>query len=471
MLDYKYMSRYFVFVVSALSFLLVAISGTSVAVAFPVITSSFNASLILAGWVLSVNQLAATAFMPLAGKAGDIFGGKRTFLISIAVFTIGSLLCAIATNIWFLIIARFIQAVGAGSFLPLATAIVSDQFPNSRQQAIGLFSSIMPIGMIIGPNIGGWLVDSFGWRSIFWLNIPLGVIVFIVALFLLKPGKRHEGHLDMTGAGLFTGMLSALLIALSEIGNKHEGTSLIVSILLFAAAGILAYFFFRHEGHAKSPIIDLQVLKEKPFLAANIFNLLYGMAVLGVMSFVPLFATAIFGMSTLASGVILTPRSVGTMLASIITSLSLPKWGYRGPILVGAGLIVVSLVLLGLSSPDMVVFGHRINSTLWLGIIMFISGVGMGVTAPAANNACIELMPDRVATITGVRGMFRQTGSAVSIALTSLVLHNFGDINTGFKAVFYSLAVILVLSTPAIFAMPRSARVIASPQPPGNKPA
>lgn len=458
------MSRYFVFVVGSLSFLLVAISGTTISVAFPVITSTFDVSLIVAGWVLSVNQLAATAIMPLAGKAGDIFGGKRTFLISIAVFTTGSLLSAVAPNIWFLIIARFIQAVGAGSFLPIATAIVSDQFPNSRQQAIGLFSSIMPIGMIIGPNIGGWLVHAFGWRSIFWLNIPLGIIVFLVALFLLKPGERQEGQLDMTGAGLLTGTLTALLVALSEIGNKHEGSTLVLSILLFAAAIILAFFFFRHEGRVKNPIIDLQVLREKPFLAANMFNLLYGMAVLGVMSFVPLFATAVFGMSTLASGVILTPRSVGTLAASIVTSLLLPKWGYRGPMLCGAGLILVSLILLGLASPEMIVFGNRISSTALLVAIMFISGVGMGVTAPAANNACIELMPDRVATITGVRGMFRQTGSAISIGLTSLVLHNFSNIGSGFKAVFYSLAVILVLATPFIFIMPKAARTISSSQ-------
>ena len=202
------MSRYFVFAVCSLSFLLVSISGTSVSVAFPDIMASFNASLVLAGWVLSVNQLAATAIMPLAGKAGDIFGAKRLFLISIAVFTIGSLLSALASNIQFLIGARFIQALGAGGFLPLATVIVSDQFPNSRQQVIGLFSSIMPIGMIIGPNIGGWLVEAYGWQSIFWMNIPLGVAVFIATFFLLKTGKSEGGQLDLTGAGLFSGMRS-----------------------------------------------------------------------------------------------------------------------------------------------------------------------------------------------------------------------------------------------------------------------
>jgi EmrB/QacA subfamily drug resistance transporter len=453
------MSRYLVFIVGSLSFLLVSISGTSVSVAFPEITSSFNASLILAGWVLSVNQLAATAIMPLAGKAGEVFGSKLTFMISIAVFTIGSLLSALAPSIEFLIASRFIQALGAGSFLPLATAIVSDQFPNARQQAIGLFSSIWPIGMIIGPNIGGWLVHSFGWRSVFWLNIPLGVIVFIAAFFLLKPGKKEGGQLDMTGAGLLTGALSAFLIALSKIGSSPDKTSWLIFGLLLALAIVLLVLFLRHEVKTKNPIIDLQILKEKPFRAANYFNLLYGIAIIGVMAFIPLYATSVYGMSTLASGIILTPRSVGTMVASIVTSIFLPKWGYRRPMLFGIGIMVLSFLLLGAEFSSVNLLGLHLNGTILLGVILFFSGVGTGIIAPAANNACIELMPDRVATITGVRGMFRQGGAAASIAVTSLVLETFSQISRGFSVVFYGLTGVLILSVPFIFAMPRSAAV------------
>jgi EmrB/QacA subfamily drug resistance transporter len=450
------MSRYIVFAVGSLSFLLVSISGTSVSVAFPVITSDLNASLILAGWVLSVNQLAGTAIMPLAGKAGDIFGAKRCFLISTAVFTIGSLLSALAPNIYFLIAARFIQAIGAGGFLPLMTAIASDLFPNSRQQAIGLFSSIFPIGMIIGPNVGGWLVEAYGWRSVFWLNIPLGVAVFIAMFFLLKETKREGGQLDLSGAGLFSGMLSAFLIALSEVGNTDSGSSWLVAGLLFTVAVIMGVLFFRHEAKVKNPIIDLQMLKEKPFFAANVFNFLYGAAVLGLMSFIPLFATSIFGMSTFESGLILTPRSIGMIAASFVTSMMLPKWGYRWPMLIGAGITVLSMVTLGMEAMGISVFGSDISGTITLVIIMFVSGIAMGIIAPAANNACIELLPNRVATITGVRGMFRQSGSAVSIAITALMLQNFGNIGQGFTWVFYGLAVMLVLSVPFIFAMPKS---------------
>jgi len=452
------MSRYIVFVVSSLSLLLVSISGTSVSVAFPVITTELSAPLVLAGWVLSVNQLAGTAIMPLAGKAGDMFGGKKTFLISLAVFTIGSLFCAVSPNIYFLIAARFIQALGAGSFLPLATSIVSDQFPNSRQQAIGLFSSIFPIGMIIGPNIGGWLVEAYGWRSVFWLNLPLGAAVFIAAFFLLKEDNKREGQLDLIGAGLFTGMLSSFLIALTNIGNMESNSSLVVMGILFATSVVLGIFFFRHEARVKNPVIDMQLLRERPFFAANMFNLLSGMAALGVMSFIPLYAISIFGMSIQESGFILTPRSIGMIAASFVTSIFLPKWGYRWPMLIGTAMAILSVILLGMEPTNISIFGTHLSSTVVLGFIMFISGVSMGISAPAANNACIELLPTRVATITGVRGMFRQSGGAISIAITTIVLQNYSNIGQGFKIVFYGLAALLAMSVPFIFAMPASCK-------------
>jgi hypothetical protein len=134
------------------------------------------------------------------------------------------------------------------------------------------------------------MVESFGWRSTFWLNIPLGVIVFIVSLKILKSGKGEGGQLDMVGAGYFTGSLFAFLIALSGLGNVQNGGSWLLSAALFAASIVLMIAFLRREGKIKNPVIDLQFLKKKPFLAANIFNLFYGTAALGIMSFVPLFA-------------------------------------------------------------------------------------------------------------------------------------------------------------------------------------
>jgi EmrB/QacA subfamily drug resistance transporter len=449
-------SRYLIFITVGLSLLLVSISNSSVAVAFPDIISVFNTSLVLAGWVLSINTLAATAIMPLAGKAGDIFGVKTCFMISLGIFTIGSFFCAISPNIEVLIISRFIQAVGSGSFLPLATAAVSEQFPESREQAIGLISSFFPIGLVIGPNLGGWLVEVYGWASVFWINIPLGAIVFAVLIFLLKPGKRESGHMDLTGAGLLTGSLAALLFALGEIDYVREGMSWLWPALLFATSIGLMALFLRHEGRDKDPIIELQVLREKPFMAANLFNFLFGMVTVGVMNFIPLYATSVYGMSTLQSGFILTPRSIGMITGSMVTSLLLTRWGYRKPMLYGSVGVVMSLLVLGAAAPAADWLGIQISGFVLLVVIMLTTGLSMGCIAPAANNACIDLLPSRVATITGVRGMFRQAGGSIGIAVASLLLNNVDDLARGFTVVFLGMGAITILLAPLIYAMPEA---------------
>ncbi len=455
------MSKYFIFGVISLGLLMVAISGTAVSVAFPIITSSFGISLILAGWVLTIFQLVATVTMPLAGKAGDIFGVKKIFMLSLSSFTLGSLLCALAPNIELLILFRTLQGVGAGSFLPVATSIAAKEFPGSRQQAIGLFTSIFPIGQIIGPNLGGWLVEAFGWRSVFWVNVPIGVIAIVAAAFLLRGEEREKGQVDLIGAGLLTASVFAFLMGLSQLGNGNG--SWFGSGVLFASTGVMITTFVWYERRTKEPIIDLEVLSERPFLAANIFNFVMGACVMGVMAFIPLYAVSIFNMTVFQSGFVLTPRSVAMILASTLTSMFLVRWGYRQPMLIGTLLTTANLILLGAAALGLgTTVGVHVNSVVLVSGVMLLAGVGMGIQAPAANNACIELMPDRVATITGVRGMFRQIGGAVSIAVTSLVLQRAGDMEHGFFIVFTGLAAVMLVTIPAIFMMPASPKDVPS---------
>lgn len=440
---------------------MVAISGTAISVAFPLITSSFGVSLVVAGWVLTIFQLVATVSMPLAGKAGDIFGVKTVFLVALLSFTLGSLFCAIAPNIELLIFFRAIQGIGAGSFLPVATSIAAREFPGSRQQAIGMFTSIFPIGQIIGPNLGGWLVEAFGWRSVFWCNVPLGIVALIASIFLLGKDEREKGQMDLLGAGLLTASLFAFLAGLGQIGN---GGAKVASGMLFVATGVMITTFVWYERRAKAPIIDLEVLRDRPFVAANIYNFVLGACVMGVMAFIPLYAVSVHGMTVFQSGFILTPRSVGMIAASTITSMFLVRWGYRQPMLIGTILMMVNLILLAASAVGLGTVWWHVNSVALVSGIMLFAGVGMGISAPAANNACIELMPDRVATITGVRGMFRQIGGAVSIAVTSIVLQRVGDMARGFFIVFTGLAVIMLVTLPAIFIMPASPKDAPSTQ-------
>jgi EmrB/QacA subfamily drug resistance transporter len=450
------MRRYLVLVVVGVALLSVSVSGTIITVAFPQIIAYFDTSLIVAGWVLSIAQLTNTIAMPLAGKACDIFGRKFIFILCAILFTVGSLLSALAPNVGSLIFFRFIQGVGAGGFLPAATAIIADEFPEKRQQYIGLFSTIFPFGQILGPNLGGWLTEVFGWRSTFWFCVPIGVIVLIVAVLLLqKTPSTSNAKLDLVGAGLISGIITAAMLGISLMGNNLGPIHWWEVALLFVLAAILLMIFIWRLNRVENPIIDVQVLREKPFVASNIFNFLYGVGTLGVFGFIPLYAVSVFNMSTLNSGLIITPRSIAMVISSFVVSLNLVRWGYRWPMLVGTAIMAVALFGLSVEAPGATIFGWPISAATVLIILLFVSGFSQGLVAPAANNACIELAPDKVGMITGVRGMFRQMGSAISINLAALVVHNSGDMARGFFLVFFGTAVITTMTLPIIMFMPK----------------
>lgn len=450
------MSRYLIFATASLALLLSGIAGTSVAVALEPIRAWFGMSVVLAGWVIGIYQLALTASMPVVGKVSDVLGRKPTFLLCLALFIIGSLGSALAPSMPALLASRFVQALGGGGFMPAAVGIVADEFPRSRQRAIGLFSSVFPVGHIVGPVIGGWLIESLGWRAVFWFNVPAGLLVLVPAVLLLRSGPRRSRAVDLAGAGLIMACLSCLMCSLSLMAYAETRPMWLLVAMLLIGSVILGTVFLRHEARVVEPIIDLEILRGRPFVAANVYNFIYGAGVIGVMALIPMFAIGVYGVSYLESGLILVPRAAGMLAASLVVSLLMMRWGYRRPIVCGTLLAALSLVLLSLEPEHARLAGRELDGVTVLSLILLLMGLGVGLAAPASNNACIELMPHRAATITGIRGMFRQAGGAVSITVATLVLHQTGDLGVGFRVVFVGLAVALVSTLPAIVAMPRS---------------
>jgi MFS family permease len=355
-------------------------------------------------------------------------------------------------------LCRFVQGIGGGGFLPSAAGIVADEFPRSRGQAIGLFTSIMPFGQIIGPNLGGWLTTVMGWRSVFWINIPLVMIAIIPIMLMVRPGKREKGTIDFPGALMFTAALLTFMVSISLMGKGSAPLPVIVALFVTSIASMT--IFLRRESRISNPIVDLEILKRRPFMSANIYNFLYGVCVFGMFSFVPLYAVSVYKMTTLESGLILTPRSICMMIASTVSSLSLMKWGYRVPMLAGTAFVGISLILLGMEPTGVRLLGIELSGSAILFVTMGISGLGMGIAAPASSNACIELMPERITAITGIRMMFRTVGGAIGTVVCSLVLNNSSDITVGFHFLFFALALIMFCTAPIIFAMPSSARAL-----------
>jgi EmrB/QacA subfamily drug resistance transporter len=451
------MQSILVFAVVHLVLLLAMINSTAVSVAFPDITTSFNASLVLAGWVLSIYQLVAACSMVVMGKVSDVLGRKNTFLICCGLFVTGSLLAALAPNIQILIAARFIQSIGGGGFTPTTIGIIIEIFPRHRQQAIGIITSISPIGGIIGPTIGGWLVTGFGWQSIFWFNVPLVVLAMIPLFFLLKSGRGKKVQIDYAGAGLFSAFLFTFMIGLSQVAHSETGPGWLITGLLFVASVFFLFRFIRHEMKTPDPIIDLDLLRLKPFAAANVYNFIFGACLYGFTSLIPLYAVSVYSMTTIQSGYVVTARAIGSIVASILGGIFVVQWGYHRPMLLGSILASASILLFGLEFSQVKILGTEISPVLLVSAFALMNGLGTGIAHAATNNVCLDLMPRRASTITGVRGMFRNTGGAISIAIITLILQFMGNMSIGFMVVFISIAIIVLLAIPCIFAMPDKA--------------
>ncbi|MDO8568264.1 MAG: MFS transporter, partial [Dehalococcoidales bacterium] len=336
-------------------------------------------------------------------------------------------------------------------FIPAATGIVADEFPRSRQQAIGLLTSILPIGWVVGPNLGGWMTVALGWRSIFWINIPLCAVALVASALLLPGGVRRESRIDLVGAGLLACGLGGIMIGISEMGSADSQPMWALTGLLLGAGVASLVYFWRRQNRVKDPVIEPEVLRGRPFVAANVYNLMFG-AVMGALSLIPLYAVSIYGMSTIESGLIITPRSVVMLGASTVTSFLLVRWGYRWPMSLGVAGTVPGLVLLALEPAS---FGILGSSLMFLLLVMGLFGLSQGMATPASNNACIELMPQHLGTIVALRVMVRQTGGILSITTCSLLLENLG-VAPGFRLFFFAYLAFMIVITPAIFAMPKS---------------
>jgi len=450
------MRRYIIFTSAGLGLLMYSIDSTAVAVAFPNLIKDFGTSVLWAAWTISFYLVAVTSMMPLMGNLSDSFGRKKVYLFSLILFTASSLACGFAPNIHSLVIFRFLQGMGGASFLPTAAGIVSDQFPGHRERAIGLFTSIFPIGGIVGPNLGGWIVSRFSWRYIFYINLPIGVVLITLIILLLEDRKiLSRPHIDFVGASFFSGAILFLMLGLNVIAENFSIPSFLLAAMLLVISFTFLYLFFRQEGKDSNPVLDMALLRSKPFLAANVYNMMVGVGIFGLFSFIPLYATSVHNLSTLMSGMIMTPRFLGMIPAAAITSFLLKRWGYRGPMVLGLSVISISTILLGGEGLQLLrMIDTNLGVAEILAILIMMAGIGLGIALPASNNACIELMPEKVATITGLRGMFRAVGGAFGISLTTMILHWSSTPDDGFNITFISFALVFLFIIPLVFLMP-----------------
>jgi EmrB/QacA subfamily drug resistance transporter len=443
-----------------MALLMASIDSTIVAVGLPTLLTDLKTNLALVGWTMTGYQFAQSIVMPIAGKLSDEWGRKRLFLGAVALFTISSIAAGLAPSIYVLIICRILQGIGGGTFLPSATGIISDAFGDRRAQAIGLFGSIFPIGGIIGPNIGGLILDHLSWHWIFFVNVPVGALLLIFGSMVLPRSTQtinaSNRKLDVTGVGLFVGAIFAILYGMTELANQHTGI-VVIPFLLFALGAVLFVLFVRHEDKVSAPMIDLRLLRWRPFVAVNIYNFLFGAVVFGVTGFIPYYATVAFGMTPGQTGLLLTPRSITMIIVSALTSLFIIRFRYRLPMIAGLVIISSSLFVLSRGYHDITLLGVGLHNLVLLASLVALIGVGMGVANPASNNAALDLLPDKVAAATGMRGMSRSVGGVLGTAAVSLILSYYPDKAQGMQYIYLGLAVIMIVIVPIVFMIPDTA--------------
>lgn len=399
-----------------LALFLSAVELTVVGTAMPTIISQLG-GLAQYSWVFSVYALASTMMTPIFGRLSDQFGRRPIFLIGMAIFLVGSALSGASQNMSQLITFRAVQGLGAGALIPLSFTIVGDVFTlEQRTRVQGLFSSVWGVSSLIGPLVGGFLVDRASWRWVFYINIPFGILAMTMLWLSLREPPRDRGkqEIDFLGAGLLAVCSVSLMLAIQEGGRVWAW----ISPPTFALLGVFAValvLLLRVERRAAHPVLELSLFRDRVFRVATSQGFLAGFALFGVSSFLPLYAQAVLGSSATAAGATLAPQIIGWTIASTLGTPFILKVGYR-PIIIGA----MSVMVLGAALLAM----QNVNSSLAsLGLSQVFFGAGMGLTLASMLIAVQNrVRRDQLGAATSGLTFYRTIGGAIGVSIMGAVL-------------------------------------------------
>ena len=409
--------RTFVIIGLMLGLFFSSLDQTVVGTAMPTIIGQLGGIDMLT-WITTAYLLTSTTVVPIAGKLADLFGRRGIYLIGMATFILGSALCGMADSMTKLAIFRAIQGLGGGMLMPLSLTIIGDLTSGtSRAKFQGLFMAVFGLSSVLGPQLGGWIVDYWSWQWIFYINLPFGIVAAIfISIGLKNAHEKKEVTIDWAGIITLVIGIVSLLLALSFGGKEYDWNSGQI-IGLFAAAVVFLIAFVFVERKAKDPVISMSLFSHRLFSIVNLIGFLMSLGMFGAIMFIPLFMQGVVGMSATKAAYVMTPMMLGMMATSIIGSRLLFKIGLRWVLLGGLVVMIYGFfrfMNLGLDTTQ-----------LEGSIDMVVMGIGMGLIMPSLSIAVQEAFPAEIrGTVTSATTFFRSIGGTVGVALLGAVFNN-----------------------------------------------
>ncbi|MGO4383742.1 MDR family MFS transporter [Specibacter sp. RAF43] len=363
-------------------------------------------------WITTAYLLATTIVMPIYGKFGDVLGRRNLFLAAIAVFTLASIGCAFATDFWGFVIFRAIQGLGGGGLMILSQAIIADIVPASeRGKYMGPLGAIFGLAAVAGPLLGGYFVDHLTWEWCFYINIPIGIIAFIVAFFTLTlPSKKPDKKIDFMGV-VFLSIATTCLIFFTDFGGKADGWTSLVTWTWGAGLITAVVLFIVTEARAQDPIIPLSLFKNPIFLNSTAIGFVLGMGMFAALAFVPTFLQMSSGTSAAESGLLMLPMMAGLMGTSIWSGIRMTKTGkYKAFPIAGSVLTIIAMWWMTTLSAD---------TPIWVICAqLFVFGAGLGLIMQIVVIVVQNSVPaNQLGTATSTNNYFREVGSALGVAV------------------------------------------------------
>ncbi len=413
-----------VLVVVSLGFFMTLLDLTIVNIAIPNMISHLHASLDDILWVINAYALVLAVLVITAGRLGDIFGPRKLFVAGVTVFTLASAACGFAPSPGWLIAFRAVQGLGAAMLMPQTLAILTHVFPPERRgAAFGIWGAVAGVATIAGPTLGGLLVTAFDWRYIFFVNLPIGVIVFILAFVIVPEMKVDRKHsIDYWGVVLASGSLLAICYGITE-GQQYDWGTIkgFISIPLILAVGVLllvAFLVVQWRSQDSEPLVPFQVFKDRNFSVVNWISFVLAIGMMGIFLPLTIYLQSVLGFSALKAGLAMAPASVMAAFVAPFAGRMSDKIGGKYILMTGLALFAAGMGWLGaIATPT--------SSWTTFLLPLIVAGIGMGCTfAPLVTTAMRNIQPMMAGAASGMLNTVRQVGQVIGVAAVGALLQN-----------------------------------------------